>query len=298
MSALAQLRLLEPPGPSGQLVTLDPDTALVRLFEAYEHRVQTQIDELVRLQQSAETLVHTFRPAIMRQNLEVEVDVLQAGSRQAKIRALVAGARTSAWSMHPGPLPPAEILTSSLAHDAALIGRGLRLRAVYAQSAASSQRGRRYLTALAAAGADVRLVPQLPFDLVIYDSHTALLPQDPAQPAGPGLILRGSRLMPTYIALYEDVWLRAVRFAPTGPSEPPAESTVGKGAPVLRLLSQGLTDDQIGRRLGISARTVGRAVAELMEQMGAASRFQLGTLAATRGLLNPGTDTTPDPSAD
>lgn len=76
MSALAQLRLLEPPGPSGQLVTLDPDTALVRLFEAYEHRVQTQIDELVRLQQSAETLVHTFRPAIMRQNLEVEVDVL------------------------------------------------------------------------------------------------------------------------------------------------------------------------------------------------------------------------------
>lgn len=284
---LTQLRLVEPAGPAGTVMALDPDAALIRLFEAYEARVEAQIEELARLQRSAENLVNRYRPAVMRQNVEVEVEVLRPGNREADIRALDAAARTGCWSMHPGPLPPAEVLERSLTQDAELISRGVRVRAVYARSAASGQRGRRYLTALAAAGAELRLAPQLPFDFVIYDSHTALLPGDPTQPDRSALLLRGSRLMPTYVALYEDVWLRADPFTPAGQSDDPAESPAGKHAAVLRLLANGLTDEQIGRRLGISPRTVGRVVAEMMDHMGALSRFQLGTLAASRRLLDP-----------
>jgi len=45
---------------------------------------------------------------------------------------------------------------------------------------------------------------------------------------------------------------------------------------VVRLLSQGLTDDAVGRQLGITTRTVRRRVAEAMAELGATSRFTLG----------------------
>jgi DNA-binding NarL/FixJ family response regulator len=189
--------------------------------------------------------------------------------------------------MHPGPLPSVDHLNSALVQDKILIARGVEVRAVYAHSAAAGKRGQRYLTALVAAGVDVRLAPQLPFDLVIFDSHTALLPGNPAAPSESALVLRGSRLMPTYIALFEDAWLRANPFRPEQPSESEEteEAPDDKHHAVLRLLANGLTDEQVGRRLGISPRTVGRTVAELMDRMGALSRFQMGTLAATSGLL-------------
>lgn len=45
---------------------------------------------------------------------------------------------------------------------------------------------------------------------------------------------------------------------------------------VVRLLSQGLTDDAVGRALGITTRTVRRRVSEAMTELGATSRFTLG----------------------
>jgi DNA-binding NarL/FixJ family response regulator len=45
---------------------------------------------------------------------------------------------------------------------------------------------------------------------------------------------------------------------------------------VIRLLSEGLTDDAVARRLNLSRRTVGNVVATLMRNFGARTRFQLG----------------------
>ncbi|MEE4543974.1 helix-turn-helix transcriptional regulator [Streptomyces sp. V4-01] len=283
---LGRLHLVEPAGTGGTLVPLDTDSALVKLFEAYEARVEEQMEELERFQHSVETLLHQYRPAAMRQSVEVDIEVLPAGKQPAAVHALVSATRAGSWSMHPGPLPSADVLNAALAQDRILIARGVEVRAVYGFSAAAGKRGQRYLAALTATGVDVRLAPQLPFDLVIFDSHTALLPGNPSVPAESALVLRGSRLMPTYVALFEDVWLRASPFKPELPPEETAESPDDKHRAVLRLLANGLTDEQVGRRLGISPRTVGRTVAELMERMGALSRFQMGTLAARAGLLD------------
>lgn len=45
---------------------------------------------------------------------------------------------------------------------------------------------------------------------------------------------------------------------------------------VLRLLSQGLTDESVARSLGITSRTVRRRITEAMADLGATSRFTLG----------------------
>ena len=54
---------------------------------------------------------------------------------------------------------------------------------------------------------------------------------------------------------------------------------------VLELLMLGSKDESISRQLGISLRTVRRRVAELMDELGAGTRFQAGVESARRGLL-------------
>lgn len=70
------------------------------------------------------------------------------------------------------------------------------------------------------------------------------------------------------------------------------QSQVGDGgispqeAEFLRLLVHGATDEQVGRKLGVSLRTVRRIAAKLSEQVGASGRFELGVRAAQRGWVD------------
>jgi DNA-binding NarL/FixJ family response regulator len=54
---------------------------------------------------------------------------------------------------------------------------------------------------------------------------------------------------------------------------------------VVRLLSAGLTDEAIGRRLKIADRTVRRIVAHLLAKLGVDSRFELAVECARRNLV-------------
>jgi DNA-binding NarL/FixJ family response regulator len=54
---------------------------------------------------------------------------------------------------------------------------------------------------------------------------------------------------------------------------------------LLMLLGIGCTDDIAARRLGISLRTVRRMSSELMNRLGARSRFEAGVRAAKEGWL-------------
>jgi DNA-binding NarL/FixJ family response regulator len=64
----------------------------------------------------------------------------------------------------------------------------------------------------------------------------------------------------------------------------PAEQVPDQGE-LITFLAQGLTDEAIGKRLGISSRTVRRRVAEITALLGARSRFQAGARAAEAGWL-------------
>ncbi|WP_308315343.1 helix-turn-helix transcriptional regulator [Streptomyces sp. ISL-100] len=55
---------------------------------------------------------------------------------------------------------------------------------------------------------------------------------------------------------------------------------------LLRLLSQGFTDEGAARKLGISLRTERRMITEISARLGAQSRFQLGQRATEDGLLS------------
>ncbi|MFD5418680.1 helix-turn-helix transcriptional regulator [Streptomyces sp. NPDC127069] len=67
------------------------------------------------------------------------------------------------------------------------------------------------------------------------------------------------------------------------PGAEPRERRVKKGT-IVRLLSEGLEDKVIARRLGMSERTCQRHIAEIMRAVGAKSRFQAWYLLSA---LNP-----------
>ena len=54
---------------------------------------------------------------------------------------------------------------------------------------------------------------------------------------------------------------------------------------VLRLLAEGLKDDAIAHRLGISVRTVRRHIADYLDATGSGSRFAAGVAACRAGLV-------------
>ncbi|WP_234373185.1 LuxR C-terminal-related transcriptional regulator [Streptomyces sp. H-KF8] len=51
------------------------------------------------------------------------------------------------------------------------------------------------------------------------------------------------------------------------------------------MLGDGLTDEGISRKMGVSIRTVRRTMADLMRRLNAQSRFQAGTEAVRRGWI-------------
>ncbi|HEX6875106.1 MAG TPA: helix-turn-helix domain-containing protein, partial [Nocardioidaceae bacterium] len=63
------------------------------------------------------------------------------------------------------------------------------------------------------------------------------------------------------------------------------EDPDGQRRLLLHQLTRGAKDEQIARTLGVSLRTVRRRIAELMDELGADSRFQAGAEAVRRGWL-------------
>jgi len=82
------------------------------------------------------------------------------------------------------------------------------------------------------------------------------------------------------------LWDRAADVRAAGSAVPVLEpESQPRGETVLRLLAEGLTDDAMARRIGVSVRTVRTEVASLMTSLDARSRFQAGLRAAQLGLL-------------
>lgn len=158
---------------------------------------------------------------------------------------------------------------------------GIRYRAVYPDTARTAPTLRRHLGAMSLAGVAIRTVPQLPMNALIIDNAIAVLPADTTN--GSVAVLRLTSVVTTATELFERVWPDAVPLAdcdaPADPDLSPREQEL------LRLLAIGATDESAATQLGISVRTVRRMVAQLMNRLGARSRFQAGAKAATQGWL-------------
>ncbi|MFJ4669094.1 helix-turn-helix transcriptional regulator [Kitasatospora purpeofusca] len=180
-------------------------------------------------------------------------------------------------SKHGGSFPPAA-LREALPRDLALLGRGVRMRSLYQHATRFDQPTRLHAEQLIGAGAEVRTLPEVLPQMIIVDEALALLPSR----SGGALVIREPDLLAYLLDVFARDWENATPFA-TGPQAAHDIAVTVKQS-ILVLLGKGLKDESIARRLGISLRTCRRHVSEILEALGAHSRFQAGVFAERRGL--------------
>lgn len=158
--------------------------------------------------------------------------------------------------------------------------RGVRYRVLLPDHARTAPGIAARLGALVLAGADIRTMPKVPLDALVVDRALTVLPAD--RHAGVAAFELAS-VVTTTVELFEHVWRAAVPF--TAPTASSGTEVTERERELLTLLFAGCTDEAAAARLNISVRTVRRTVSQLMDRLGARSRFQAGAKAADRGWL-------------
>ena len=154
--------------------------------------------------------------------------------------------------------------------------RGVRYRVLFPDTARLSGA----LNSLSLAGAEVRTEAEVPIEAMVIDGVAVALPAEGAGTA----VFRLPGVVAATTGLFERIWPGAAPLIPADPDAVGAGLTSRERA-LLDLLCSGATDESAGARLGISVRTVRRMVADIMNRLGARSRFQAGVKLADRGWL-------------
>ncbi|SDU62352.1 DNA-binding response regulator, NarL/FixJ family, contains REC and HTH domains [Jiangella alkaliphila] len=177
--------------------------------------------------------------------------------------------------------PPyvAEVAESD-SRERQLLRSQVDVRVIYAPESLALPGGVDVALAAAEAGERSRVHPQVPIKLAVSDRSIALLPLAMDQLRGSALVVRESALVEALAQLFHLLWDQAMPLVPStaeGRAEGGADRDVDRR--LLTMLAAGLKDDAIARQLGVSSRTVGRRVAELMARLGARTRFEAGVRA-------------------
>lgn len=170
-------------------------------------------------------------------------------------------------------------LEAVLALDAAMARRGVRVRAVYPRALLAVPRHAAHLRQVSDAGVSVRVLDHVPHDLLVFDRQTACLTSGQTCGAGeqaPPLVrVRGPLLAASFAAIYESYWQRATPLSRTSAGPHHAQLSA-REREVIRLMTNGYSDDRIARKLGITTPDVQSVMTALMERLDAGSRFEAG----------------------
>lgn len=165
--------------------------------------------------------------------------------------------------------------------DVALLQRGVMINQIttYQGYTATSVETAR-INDLAAKGVTTRLTDAVPFNALIVDRATALIPPQPGVRTlrDGALLVQDTAIVWALRASYTTLWTTTRPLPQADPAAAPAHLQ-----PVLDTLLGGLTDIAAARLLGISPRTYSRRVAELLHELGVTSRAQAGAEARARG---------------
>ncbi|MFD9269745.1 LuxR C-terminal-related transcriptional regulator [Streptomyces goshikiensis] len=159
-----------------------------------------------------------------------------------------------------------------------LVRRGAQVRVLHVKEVSRDPAYAENTRRIAASGARMRVLSYLPVWMAIADRDFAIVQSDPGLDDAHATLLRGWNLVGAYRALFDHVWARSA-----GPAVPEERDALDeREREALVLLAEGLTDEGISRRTGLSVRTIRRTIAGVMARMGVQSRFQAGVEAARR----------------
>lgn len=254
-------------------VLVDPAFALSDIVTAHErdlHHARLALDDLTTRYRRRQG------EGVIDASLETVVDPEAARRR---LEQIYRGARREVMAMERPPYSSSPAEPNPL--ELELLGRGVRHRVLYENSAVDQPGRLDDLLVGIAAGEEARVTPEVPGRLLIVDRTYAVLPSTAGALLTHQLhVVHRGAMLDMLVALFEATWDRSIPFS--------AEEAVGDedaDQAILGLMASGLTDAAIAREVGLSPRTLQRRIRELCDRLGAQSRFQAGIQAARQGLI-------------
>ncbi|MFI5982189.1 LuxR C-terminal-related transcriptional regulator [Streptomyces sp. NPDC051555] len=282
LDRLHELSLVRPSAGNG-LRAVEPELGMEALLAKQQADLAAQRQRVEESRAAAAQLIAQFselRSTSRQPGVEHLDDIEQIRDRLALLTRRV---RTEVMTFAPNGGHTQESLDTARPLDAELLDRGVRMRTVYLDSVRNSPPTVAYAEWLAERGGAVRTVPSLPVRMVIVDRETALIPVNAEEARHSAVVLTGQGTLTALCALFDTVWASA---SDLGEGNKRDESGLSaQEREVLAFLYRGMTDDAIAKRLGVSPRTARRVANDMMERLGARSRFQAGALAVQHGWL-------------
>lgn len=274
-------------GSPESYATVDPEVALSRLFEAEERHTSSHLRQLDRIRGQIHTLMGDFMRLRAGRREDAQVEKLEGADR---VNAFLNGAaslvRRRMCAVHTGGPPPRELMDDMLMRDKEVVDRGVRIQALYLRNLSNTRYRSQYLDNVARLGIEVRLATHLPLRMLIYDDDLALLPIDPENSALGAFAIRSLELVRCLQLFFDYCWVMSTPQYDLSGTTALKLGLSDQDMAIIRLLAAGVKDDAISRQLGISPRTLSRAIALLLERLGVQTRFQAALRIAEVGFVH------------
>ncbi|MFD9130641.1 hypothetical protein [Kitasatospora sp. NPDC059571] len=169
---------------------------------------------------------------------------------------------------------------TALPPNPASLARGVRHRGIYETAFLSDPVGAEVLHRCVEGGEEVRLLPWLPMKMKVTDRSQALLALTTTG-SSVALHLNSPVAVEAMRQYFELLWQRARPFGVAPPRS--AGERNRRRREVAELMNQGFKDEAVARRLDLTPRTLRRRISEIMDELGAETRFAAGAEAQRRG---------------
>lgn len=272
ITRLVELHLLRTDGPVGdRLVPVDPGVAtslLVAPLERamYQHReltdqLRARIDAIV--EPTVGSIDHVAGTVEIRGLVKLAGDVCR--QELAVLR----------------PAGDDDLLDELLDPCYQVLDREVAVRVVCPHRTRADFAARAKAGRLINAGAELRTLSQIPQAAIVFDRRLAVIIALPDGDDAPTARRVSDRDVVGFLSdLFDQMWDGATPFASVEPGYAAAVDDLQRS--VARLMAEGLTDEAVARRLGMSVRTCRRHIAALLQNLNSVSRFQAGVQAAQR----------------
>lgn len=261
------------------LVVVPPHRAIDALIARRELELATAAAGLQASREAVSTMLANFVDR-NRHQVADGLDVLDGVEPVRSLLRGLSGTTNSSITNVMPKVPTIEAIDAARPADLVAVERGLAVRSVMPNALERNPESRAAVRRSCAAGIHVRLHPDPPLQVIIFDESVAVIPRDPAFVGAGAWAVRNPGLIQPIRLLVEAVWAQSIPLAATVEHEEEA-----RVRHVFRMLAQGQKDETIARRLQTSVRTVRRLIAVGLDLLGAESRFEAGVLAQRQGWL-------------
>jgi DNA-binding CsgD family transcriptional regulator/sugar-specific transcriptional regulator TrmB len=285
LGRLVQLNLIRTArDDSGRIVLMNPDSTLAPVLQ----RLEAELDEQrARLSRDRAVLME-FSSDYAARNWSRSDDGVECltgvDAVRNRLSELSQQARCEVKSFMPGGALSAAALASSRPLDEQSIRSGVRMYTVYLDSVRNDLATTEYAAWFNSIGGETRTTPSLPMRMIICDGTTAVIPVNQEASREGAFVIHYKSMVRALEELFDVVWEQATPLGGPHPLQADDKPTP-RELTLLKMLEQGMTDERMARRMGVSLRTIRRNMADLLQRLNAQSRFQAGVEATRRGWM-------------